>query len=349
MMLTLSLFFIGLPIAISQSAKHGNPDPIPIILDTDPGVDDALAILLALNSPVIDVKAITVVAGNVTLKQGLDNALKLVTLAKKTQVPVAAGAASPLAQKLVTAEFFHGKNGLGNVELPAPACKADPRFAPDLMIELVRQFPNQLTLVAVGPETNLALAIDKDPSIIPLVKKVVLMGGSISGGNATAAAEANIFNDPEAARTVFHAGWPLVMVGLNVTERTVFSSQDLQVLEKTHGPVNDFAARILTFGIGVSNQLGGTGMPMHDVLAMGSLIDPEVITTRDMWVDIETRGELTRGETVASRHNSNDHRTLAGDHYTIDNIERVQPNVKVAVDVNADRFIQIFISRIAGK
>ena len=324
-------------------------DRIPVILDTDPGVDDALAFLLAMNSPEIDLKAITVVAGNVTLKQGLENALKLVSLARQCNIPVAAGAQNPLAQKLVTAEFFHGQNGLGNVELPSPVCKADPRFAPDLIIEMVHKYPNQITLVVVGPETNIALSISKDPSIVRLVKKVVIMGGSVSGGNATAAAEANIFNDPEAARIVFNAGWPIVMVGLNVTEKTLFTPSHYTEFIKTHGPQNDFAAGILSYSLGISKQIGGTGMPMHDVLAMGVVIDPTFVTTQAMHVDIETRGELTRGETVANRQNSSDHRVFHGDHYVIDNIEKVEPNVQVAVEVDSERFIRLFMSCVSGK
>src|SRR5215472_7324339 len=145
-----------------------------VIIDTDPGTDDALAILLALNSPELDVKALTVVPGNVTAKQGVQNALKLVSLANRCGVPVAAGAQHPLFQKLITAEYWHGANGLGNIELPPAKCHADPRFAPDLIIELVHTYPHEITLLPVGPETNIALAVLKDPSIVPLVKAVIV-------------------------------------------------------------------------------------------------------------------------------------------------------------------------------
>jgi inosine-uridine nucleoside N-ribohydrolase len=289
------------------------------------------------------------VAGNVVVEQGLENALKLVSLAGRCDVLVARGAGHPLVQKLITAEYFHGKNGLGNVQLPAPTCHADPRFAPDLIIELVHKYPHEITLVPVGPLTNIALAIRKDPSIVPLVKEVVLMGGSISGGNATAAAEANIYNDPEAARAVFEAGWPLTMVGLNVTEKTMFAAGDLKELARTHGPENDFAVGVLTFMVDLAAKLGGEGTPMHDPLAVGAAIDRSLITTRDMRVDIETRGQFTRGETVASRHNSSDLKVLRGDRYVIEGIEKVEPNVHVAVASDARRFIQLFVSRIAGK
>jgi len=320
-----------------------------IILDTDPGADDAMAILLALNSPELDVKALTVVAGNVVVEQGVENARKLVSLAGRCDVPVARGAAHPLVQKLTTAEFFHGANGLGNVELPPPACVADQRFAPDLILELIHQYPHEITLVPVGPLTNIALALRKDPSIVALAKEVVLMGGSIAGGNATAAAEANIYNDPEAARAVFEAGWPLTMVGLNVTERTLFTRADRDRLARTQGRENDFAVRVLDFLVDRASGLGAGGTPMHDPLAVGAVIDRTLITTRDMWVEVETAGEFTRGETVASRHNSSDRKVWRGDHYAIDGIEKVEPNVHVAVESDARRFIDLFISRLAGK
>jgi inosine-uridine nucleoside N-ribohydrolase len=330
-------------------ALGASPAPLKVILDTDPGSDDAMAILLALNSPELDVKALTVVAGNVVVEQGLENARKLVSLAGRCDIPVARGAAQPLAQKLITAEYFHGKNGLGEAELSLPPCPADPRFAPDLIIELIHQHPNQITLVPVGPLTNLALALAKDPSIVALVKEVVLMGGSISGGNATAAAEANIYNDPEAARAVFEAGWPLTMVGLNVTERTLFTRADLDQLAKTRGRQNDFAVRVLQFMVGLAEELGAEGTPMHDPLAVGAVIDRTLIRTREMRVDIETRGEHTRGETVASRHNSSDRKVLRGNRYVIDGIERVQPNVQVAVESEASRFIHLFTSRLGHR
>jgi purine nucleosidase len=328
----------------------GAPDaPRKIILDTDPGTDDAMAILLALNSPELDVKAVTVVAGNVVVEQGFENARKLLSLAGRCQIPIARGAAQPLAQRLTTAEYFHGANGLGNVALPVPPCSADKRFAPDLIIELIHRYPREITLVPVGPLTNLALAVGRDPSIVPLVQEVVLMGGSISGGNATAAAEANIFNDPEAARVVFGAGWPLTMVGLDVTEKTLFARADLDRLAKSRGRQNDFAVEVLKFMVGLAEKLGAEGTWMHDALAVGAVIDRSLITTRAMRVEIETRGEYTRGETVASRHNAFDRKVLRGHRYVIEGIENVEPNVHVAVESDARRFVQLFLSRLAGQ
>jgi inosine-uridine nucleoside N-ribohydrolase len=325
------------------------PEARKVVIDTDPGTDDAMAILLALNSPELDVRALTVVAGNVVVEQGLENALRLVSLAGRCDVLVAKGASHPLVQKLVTAEFFHGASGLGNVELPAPTCQADASFAPDLIIELIHQYPRQITLVPLGPLTNIALALRKDPSIVPLVREVVLMGGGIAGGNATAAAEANIYNDPEAARAVFEAGWSLTMVGLNVTEKTLFTRAELNRLARTRGRENDFAVGVLSFMVDLASKLGTEGTPMHDPLAVGAVIDRSLITTQDMRVDVETQGEFTRGETVASRHNSSDRKVLRGERYVIDGIEKVHPNVHVAVESDSKRFIELFISRLAGK
>src|ERR1700751_5768135 len=211
-----------------------------IIFDTGPETDDALAVMLALKSPELDVRAITVVPGNVTAAQGLENALRMVSLANRCDIPVALGAQHPLLQKLITAEFWHGKNGLANIELPASKCKVDSRFAADLIIQLVHTTPHEITLVPVGPLTNIALAVEKDPSIVPLVKEVILMGGGTSGGNVNAAAEANIYNDPEAAEIVFQAGWPLTMVGLDVGDMTLFTRKHYDQVIGAHGPINDF-------------------------------------------------------------------------------------------------------------
>jgi inosine-uridine nucleoside N-ribohydrolase len=328
-----------------------------IILDTDPGTDDAMALMLALNSPELEVLAITVVPGNVTAQQGLENALRMVSLANRCDIPVAAGAQHPLFQKLITAEFWHGKNGLANIDLPASKCKVDPRFGPDLIIDLVRASPHQITLVPVGPLTNIALAIQKDPSIVPLVKEVILMGGSIKGGNVNAAAEANIYNDPEAAQIVFQAGWPLTMVGLDVGDKTLFSRKQLDRLGQTHGAVNDFIHSIAKFLVELSEKFGDTGAPMYDPLAVGVAIDASLVTAPAMHVDVETRGEFTRGETVANRRNEIERNVFhadapggpAGGRYIIEGLAKVEPNAKVCIDVKAEKFLDLFVSRIQGK
>jgi purine nucleosidase len=320
-----------------------------IIFDTDPGTDDALALMLALNSPELDVRAITVVPGNVTAAMGLENALRMISLANRCDIPVAAGAPHPLFQKLITAQFWHGKNGLGNVELPASKCKVDPRFGPDLIIQLVHASPHEITLVPVGPLTNIALAVEKDPSIVPLVKEVILMGGSISGGNVNAAAEANIYNDPEAAQIVFQAGWPLTMVGLEVGDKALFTHSYLDQLGKTHGPINDFIYSVNKYLLTLADAFSSGGSPMYDPSAVAVAIDSTLVKTQEMHVDVETRGDFTRGETVANRHGSVERNVLHDDHYEIEGLDKVRPNVKVCVDVDADRFLRLFVSRIQGK
>ena len=320
-----------------------------IIFDTDPGTDDALALMLALNSPELDVRAITVVPGNVTAAMGLENALRMVSLANRCDIPVARGAQHPLFQKLITAEFWHGKNGLANIELPASKCKVDSRFGPDVIIQLVHASPHEITLVLVGPLTNIALAVEKDPSIVPLVKEVILMGGSISGGNVNAAAEANIYNDPEAAQIVFQAGWPLTMVGLEVGDKALFTNKYLDQLGQTHGQINDFIYSVLKFLVNLSGTFGAPGSPMYDPSAVAVAVDSTLVKVQEMHVDVETRGEFTRGETVGNRHGQVERNVLHGDRYVIEGVDKITPNAKVCVDVDADRFLQLFVSRIRGK
>jgi purine nucleosidase len=270
----------------------------------------------------------------------------MVSLANRCDIPVAGGARHPLFQKLATAEFWHGKNGLANIELPRSKCKADPRYGPDLIIELIHASPHEITLVPIGPLTNIALALEKDPSIVPLIKEVILMGGSIKGGNVNAAAEANIYNDPEAAQIVFQAGWPLTMVGLDVGDKTLLGRKQLNQLASTHGPVNDFIYGVAKFLVELS---GDGGTPMYDPLAVGVAIDSTLVTAPAMRVDVETRGEFTRGETVANRRNEVERNVLHGDRYIIEGVDKVEPNAKVCIEVQADRFLQLFVSRIQGK
>jgi inosine-uridine nucleoside N-ribohydrolase len=341
----------------SGTAISTRADTRKIIFDTDPGTDDALALMLAFNSPELDIRAITVVPGNVTAKQGLENALRMASLANRCDVPVAGGAQHPLFQKLITAEFWHGKNGLGNVELPPSKCKADARFGPDLIIEIIHGAPHEITLVPLGPLTNIALAIQKDPSIVALVKEVILMGGSLKGGNVNAAAEANIYGDPEAAQIVFQAGWPITMVGLDVGDKTLFGRKQLDALGTSHGPMSEFTYKVGKFLVELAEKFGESGTPMYDPLAVGVAIDATLVTAPAMYVEVETRGEFTRGETVANRRNEIErnvlHHSQAGsgeaDRYMIEGLDKVEPNAKVCLEVQADRFLQLFVSRMRGK
>ena len=320
-----------------------------VIIDTDPGIDDAMAILLALNSPELKVEAFTVVPGNVEAWQGLDNALRIVSLAGRCNLPVAGGAQHPLNQKLITAQYWHGKNGLAGVELPASKCKPDPRFGPDLIIEMVHKYPHEITLIPVGPLTNIALAVSKDPSIVPLVKDIVIMGGSISGGNVNGAAEANIYGDPEAASIVFNAGWIVSMIGSDVGERTLMTRTQMAQLQAAHGPESDFVFKLADFYLTRSEKSGYSGAAMYDPLAVATVIDPTLVTLKQMHVDVETKGEFTRGETVANRMGSNENNVLHGDHYEIDGVIELKPNARVCLASDADRFLQLFIGRIKGK
>ena len=343
--LTILLLFIFT--CLTNASAQSSPRRV--IIDTDPGTDDAMAIILALNSPEFKVEALTVVPGNVEAWQGLENALKIVSLAGRCDVAVAGGAQHPLNQKLITAQFWHGKNGLANVELPPSKCKADPRFGPDLIIEMIHKYPHEITLIPVGPLTNIALAVSKDPSIAGLVKDIVIMGGSITGGNVDGAAEANIYNDPEAAQIVFNAGWMVTMVGSDVGERTLITRKYLTELQSLHGPQSDFIAKIADFYLTRSEKSGYSGAAMYDPLAVGIALDPTLGTLKEMHVDVETKGEFTRGETVANRMGSNEKNVLHGDHYEIEGVVELKPNAKVCVASDADRFLQLFISRIRGK
>jgi inosine-uridine nucleoside N-ribohydrolase len=323
--------------------------PRRVIIDTDPGVDDAMAILLALNSPELKVEALSVVSGNVDSRQGLENALKIVSLARRCDIPVARGALHPLNQKLITAQYWHGKNGLADVELPASNCKPDARFGPDLIIETIHKHPHEVTLIPVGPLTNIALALSKDPSIAGLIKDIVIMGGSISGGNVDGAAEANIYNDPEAASIVFDAGWMVTMIGSDVGERTLMTRKYLNDLQSQPGPESDFVAKLADFYLTRSEKSGYQGAAMYDPLAVGTVIDPTLVTLKDMHVDVETRGEFTRGETVANRMGYDENNVLHGDHYEIDGLTPLKANARVCLASDADRFLSLFITRLKGK
>ncbi|HVR22961.1 MAG TPA: nucleoside hydrolase [Candidatus Polarisedimenticolia bacterium] len=345
--LTFTLTLLFVPAFLASAFTETTPKRV--IIDTDPGTDDAMAIILALNSPELKVEALTVVPGNVDGRQGLENALKIVSLAGRCDVTVAGGAQHPLNQKLITAQFWHGKNGLADVELPPAQCKADPRFGPDLIIEMVHRYPHEITLIPVGPLTNIALAVSKDPSIAGLVKDIVIMGGSITGGNVNGAAEANIYNDPEAAQIVFNAGWTVTMVGSDVGERTLITRKYLAMLQSSHGPQSDFIAKIADFYLTRSEKSGYSGAAMYDPLAVGIALDPTLGTLKEMHVDVETKGEFTRGETVANRMGSNENNVLHGDHYEIEGVIKLKPNARVCLASDADRFLLLFVSRVKGR
>jgi purine nucleosidase len=221
--------------------------PRKIILDFDPGIDDALAFLLAVQSPELKIEALTVVSGNVIVDQGAENALKLVELSGKDNIIVAKGSKYPLVNKLTTAEIIHGKNGLANVSLPAPSKQLDARHAVDVIIDIVNSNPGEITLVPVGPLTDIALALLKDSSLSIKIPEIILMGGSIVGGNVTPAAEANIRNDPEAAKIVFNSGIPITMVGLGATRQAILNQYNIDELNSKTQLFHSLHQKLLPF------------------------------------------------------------------------------------------------------
>jgi inosine-uridine nucleoside N-ribohydrolase len=324
-----------------------------IIIDTDPGVDDALAILLALRSPELKVEAITPVAGNVPLDYTLPNALRLVEIAGRPDIPVAAGASHPLVRNLITAAHVHGNNGLAGVEFPAPKIKPVRESATEIIRRLVRSSPGEITIVAVGPLTNVALALRADPELAGMLRAIVIMGGSLSGGNATPAAEFNLYADPEAARIVFDAGVPLTMVGLDVTRKVLFTPEHLKILQAGSTPWSQAAARIMAATIESLNR-GPHPMleAMHDPLTVANLIDPGILTLRDYYVEVETQGEFTSGETVGysyppARKSEPLSTALPASSASAPD-DSFRPNAKVAVEVDPDRFFRLLLGRLTA-
>ena len=320
-----------------------------VIIDTDPGVDDAFALFLALRSRELEVLAVTAVAGNVPLTVTLPNALRLVEIAGRTNFPVAAGASSPLIRKLVTAAYAHGNNGLAGVQFPAARLEAVKEPAADLICRLVRENAGEVTIVGIGPLTNIALALRQDPEIISMIRRIVLMGGSLSGGNVTPAAEFNFYVDPEAANIVFDSGIPIRMVGLDVTRKVQLTDQHVASLRAGAGRVSEAAARIADAVMQMARGEKWQGGPhLHDPLAVSSMIDPEIVTFEDYHVEIETSGSITAGESVGWKH-----APLWGSAplqlaTVAENSDPPQfkANAQVATGVDSDKFFELLISRL---
>jgi len=355
----------------SGSGLAATRGPFRVIIDTDPGVDDALALLLAMCSPELKIEGITPVAGNVPLGLTLPNALRMVEIAGRTDIPVAAGAKVPLARRLVTAAYAHGENGLGGAVFPEPKTKPIAEPAAEFIRRIVRKYPGEVTLIPVGPLTNIATALNLDPELASLIRSIVLMGGSLSGGNITPAAEFNVYVDPEAARIVFQSGIPITMIGLDVTRKTSLTEEHVRVLESSRNPVSQAAATIGRNAINHNRERGFlVGPNMHDSLAVAAFIDPSIVKVQDYYVDVETTGELTAGETLGYSPVAGDLKrrpdkekdaaalnmpirgsapTLASTKTSPVLRDKFVPNIKVAVDVDSARFFDLFISRLAGK
>jgi len=273
-----------------------------IIIDTDPGQDDAVAILLALGSPELDVLGITAVAGNVPLALTEKNSLIICELAGKVDVPVYSGCAAPLSRKLVTAEHVHGKTGLDGIELPEPAMALQDMHAVDFIIETLRNHDaGSVTLCPLGPLTNIATAFNKAPDIVEKVEQIVLMGGAyFEVGNITPAAEFNIYVDPEAADIVFKSGVDIVVMPLDVTHKALTTAARVDAFRALGTKVGDAVASWTNFFERFDKEkYGSPGAPLHDPTVIAYLLRPELFSGRKINVEIETQSELTMGMTVA--------------------------------------------------
>ena len=303
-----------------------------IILDCDPGHDDAMAILLAHGTPEVTLSAITTVAGNHTLELTTLNALRVCTLAGISDVPVAAGCAAPLVRPLVTAPEIHGTTGLEGHAWEEPAARAVPDHAVDMIVDMVMASPGEITLVPIGPLTNIAMALRKEPRIAERVREVVMMGGSYTGGNVTAAAEFNVYVDPEAAAIVFGAPWPLTMIGLEVTRLAAAGETIFERIESLDSPVSRAVVGMLRFY--QAQHLRETGVsdpPVHDPCAVACVARPELVPCREAYVEVELAGRLTTGMTVT------DFRRRAG----------VPFDAKVGTGLHLDGFWDLFIDSLA--
>jgi purine nucleosidase len=352
------------------SASSASGKASRVIIDTDPGVDDALALLLAMRSPELAIEGITPVAGNVPLELTLPNALRMVEVAGRTDIPVAAGATGPLLRRLVTATYAHGENGLGGAVFPEPKTKPIPQTAAAFIRDTIRKYPGEVTLITIGPLTNVATAFSADRALAGMARGLVMMGGSLSGGNITPAAEFNVYVDPEATRIVFQSGIPITMVGLDVTRKTTLTEQHVATLEAAQNPVSQAAGKIARNAINHAREQGFLAGPnMHDSLAVAAFLDASLLQWNDYYVDVETAGELTAGETVGYSPTAGDLRrtpekekeaamkmsirgsapTLASSGTSPVIRDRFVPNARVAVGVDTERFFRLLIGRLSER
>ena len=272
---------------------------IPVILDVDPGHDDAVALMMACGAPELDLLAVTSVAGNVELEKTTYNALRVLSLVGRTDIPAAAGAAAPLARSLHTAYDIHGESGLdGPEEIPAPTFDLDERNAVQLIADTLKTSPEPVTLVPTGPLTNVATFLRQHPELKGKIARISLMGGSIGLGNTTPAAEFNIYVDPEAAREVFESGLPTTMSGLDVTHQAGAGPEERDRLREIGEAGRVTAGFLGFFAETYEANFGFDAPPLHDPVAVAAVLQPELLTTRRMRVDVECESDLTRGETV---------------------------------------------------
>lgn len=308
-----------------------------VIIDTDPGIDDAAALLLALASPELHIEALTTVYGNGTITDCTQNALRILEIARRSEIPVYQGVGKPLLGTPNYAPHVHGEDAFGEAHLPPPSGTPQAQHAVATLVERVMARPGEITLVALGPLTNVALALSVEPRLAQALAELIVMGGAVlTHGNVTEVATANFYNDPEAAAIVYQSGAPVVQVGMDVCQKVAIPEADLERIRQTPTPTAQLLARLtptlahsyVTRGL----RAAGTGVHYNDVPAMAYAIDPSLYTVQDYHVRIATHDPLTRGQTVA------------------DVVHRwpYAPNAKVLMGVQAEKLTAMFAARIVG-
>jgi purine nucleosidase len=303
-----------------------------IIFDTDPGIDDACAILLAMASPELSVEGLSIVHGNCSLEQATRNALSVLELAKATHIPVAKGCQFPLVQPSLLAPETHGDSGLGYAQLPEAGTAPLSQHGIDFLIEKILSSPGEITLLAVGPLTNIALAIRQEPRIVKAIKELMIMGGALRyEGNTTALAEFNTYVDPHAAHIVYHAGIPTTLVPLDVTYQCILTPRDIQRLLKIDSPITRFVADATRFYMEFHDEYQKIdGCVINDPLALALTFAPELCTYQELHVDVEISGGIAMGKTIADFYN----------------YSKQPANMRVALGVKPRDFIDLFLERI---
>ncbi|GIF00106.1 nucleoside hydrolase [Paractinoplanes rishiriensis] len=303
----------------------------PVVVDCDPGHDDALALVLAVADPRLRLLGVTTVAGNQTLDKTTRNALKILALAGAAEVPVAAGCDRPLVGELTVAEDIHGVSGLDGPDLDLPTGEPADVHGVELMRRLITESVEPVTLIATGPLTNVALLLRRHPEVAPLVRRIVFMGGSTERGNTTPYGEFNIVTDPEAADIVLRSGLPTTMIGLNVTHRALATDEIIAELRGLGSRLGTVCAELMTFFAGAYHRVFGFAHPpVHDPVAVAAVIDPAVLRTVAAPVAVELTGRHTRGATVVDLHDSTG-RT---------------PNADVAVDLDVEAFWRLLMAAV---
>ena len=308
------------------------PAPRRVILDCDPGHDDAMAILLAAASPAIRLEAITTVAGNQTLDKVSLNARRVCTVAGIRDVPIAAGRDRPLRRAPVVAEEIHGASGLDGVAWGEPSVPLDPRDGVDLIVEMAASVEEPLTVVATGPLTNVAAALGRAPEVRDRVERISVMGGAIGLGNWTPSAEFNIYADPEAAEVVFASGIPITMVPLEVTHQALATDAVLARIAALDTPVARISVALLRYFAETYERVFGFDAPaVHDPCAVAAVIEPGIVRTRHLNVAIDTASELSAGRTVCDVYGTTGR----------------SPNADVATELDVDRFWELMVGALA--